>query len=240
MYKQTIARLELVRSCALQTVLTTGLAVALSVVMTQSASASILGDTVHGEMVFKDFPGLGNMFDPTPKPGCPECTVPPFPDSSGIQPNAVVTDADTTFPEFIFVDVGFLDVTVDIDESTIDVAVVNTTGTPPTAAPFGWEIRITGMEWVGPLPGFLTDASVIDDTLFPGLTASVIDAGTGILIDFPGRGSSTDQAVLDAYIANDSLTATVSFAAEHIPEPASAALWLIAMTGCAVVRRRRR
>lgn len=207
-----------------------------------NASATLIGDLVHGEMLFKDFPGLGNMFDPAPKPNCPQCTVPAFPESSGIQPLALVLDPDLVFPEFVFRDVGFLDVTADIDSSTIDVAVINTSGSPATEAPFGWEIRVTDMNWVDGPPGIVTSATVDDDTLFPGLTASVINEGTGILIDFPGRATNTPgtgpanvaQEVLDAFNNNGQLTATISFTAEHIPEPATCILFasaILAITG---------
>jgi hypothetical protein len=210
------------------------------------ASATLVGDLVHGEMLFKDFPGLGNMFDPAPKPGCMECTVPDFPASSGLQPFAMVLEPDLGFPEFVFRDVGFLDVTADIDEHTIDVKVLNTSGSPATEAPFGWEIRITDMDWVNGPPGLLTSAMVDDDTLFPGLTASVINGGTGILIDFPGRATGTPgtgpanvaQDVLDAYIANGMLTATISFTAEHIPEPATCALFATALLAIVGSRQR--
>jgi hypothetical protein len=205
------------------------------------SSASLVGDLVHGEMLFKDFPGLGNMFDPAIKPGCSECTVPDFPESSGIQPFAMVLDHQFAPLEFIFRDVGFLDVTADIKEHSIDVKVLNISGSLATEAPFGWEIRITDMDWINGPPGFLTSAMVDDDTLFPGLTASVIDGGTGILIDFPGRDTGTSgtgpaniaQEVLDAYIANDMLTATISFTAEHIPEPASCVLFAVALVAIA-------
>ena len=218
-------------------------ATTLLIAHTDSASATLLGDLVHGEMLFKDFPGLGNMFDPEPKPNCSACTVPDFPGSSGIQPLAMVLDPDLVFPEFIFRDVGFLDVTADVDESTIDVAVINTSGSDATEAPFGWEIRITGMDWINGPPGYLTSATVDDDSLFPGLTASVIDSGTGILIDFPGRATNTPgtgptntaQQLLDAYNANGQLTATISFTAKHIPEPATCILFVgavVAIFGC--------
>lgn len=218
-------------------------------VSASTSSATLVGDLVHGEMLFKDYPSLGNMFDPAPKSSCPECTVPDFPASSGIQPFAMVLDPDVAYPEFVFQDVGFLDVTADVDETTIDVLVTNTSGDDATEAPLGWEIRITGMQWDtnGGPPGFLTSASVDDDTLFPGLTASVIDAGTGILIDFPGRATSTPgtgpagvaQQVLDAYNDNGFLAATISFTVQHVPEPGTGALLgaaALVFTG----RRRRR
>jgi len=207
------------------------------------ASATLVGDLVHGEMLFKDFPSLGNMFDPAPKAGCPECTVPNFPESSGIQPLAMVMDTDLIYPEFIFRDVGFLDVTADVDNSSIDVAVINTSGSPATEAPFGWEIRITGMDWSGGPPGYLTSVSVDDDTLFPGLSASVINDGTGILIDFPGRATSTPgtgpagtaQDALDVYNDNGQLWASISFTVAHVPEPTTCALLasaVLVLAGC--------
>ena len=226
------------------------LAASLLGVQANTTSATLVGDLVHGEMLFKDFPALGNMFDPAPKPGCPLCTVPGFPTSSSIQPLALVIEPDITFPEFIFRDVGLLDVIADVDETTIDVAVFNTSGSAVTEAPLGWEIRITDMNWDsnGGLPKFLTSVSVVDDTLFPGLTASVIDAGTGILIDFPGRATGTSgtgpaglaQQVLDAYNANGQLTATISFTAHHMPEPSTAALLAAAALVFTCRRRRAR
>jgi len=235
MNRLTSARqvLRLLRADSLRRMMVLSLSVALLGSAADSVSASLIGDLVHGEMLFKDFPGLGNMFDPTPKPGCAECTVPDFPESSGMQPLAVVLDPDILGPEFIFRDVGFLDVTADIDSSTIDVAVINTSGSLATESPFGWEIRITGMDWIHGPPGYLTSATVDDDTFFPGLTASVIDDGTGILIDFPGRATNTSgtgpgntaQEVLDAYNQNGELWATISFTAHHIPEPATCVLF---------------
>ena len=149
---------KLLLASSIRRVLTLSFAVAMFGASTDTASASLLGDLVHGEMLFKDFPGLGNMFDTAPKAGCPQCTVPSFPGSSGIQPLAVVLDPDIVFPEFVFRDTGFLDVTADIDSSTIDVAVINTSGSLATEAPYGWEIRITGMDWINGPPGVLTSA----------------------------------------------------------------------------------
>ena len=237
---------RLLRASLIRRMVILSFAAALLGAHADTASATLLGDLVHGEMLFKDFPGLGNMFDPAPKPGCPACTVPDFPESSGIQPLAMVMDPDLVFPEFIFRDVDFLDVTADIDSSTIDVAVINTSGSDATEAPFGWEIRITGMDWINGPPGYLTSATVDDDTLFPGLTASVINEGTGILIDFPGRATNTPgtgpdntaQDVLDAYIANGQLTATISFTAEHTPEPATCSL--VAVAALVLMRWRQR
>lgn len=221
-----------------------GLALVMTVALAgwpAAAHAGVIGDTVSGTMFFKDFGFLGNMFDAADIDygNCPECSVPAPPDSSGIQPSALVTKADTTFPEYIFRDIGFLDVTVDIDAKTMQVTVQNTNGTP-TLAPFGWEIVISDIHWNGN-PNALTSAFVVDDTNFPGLTASVISGGSAILIDYPGRATGTagtgppalaDQVVA-VYAANNQLTATVAFA----PEPTSAALLVLAAVGC-VMRRR--
>lgn len=200
----------------------------------EMVSATLVGDIVFGEMLFKDSPGLGNLFDPAAKPGCPECTVPGFIESSGIQPVALVMETDFFFPEYIFREVGLQDVIANINNTTIDVTVINTSGSLATESPLGWEIRITDMDWINGPPGLLTSAMVDDDTLFPGLTASVINGGTGILIDFPGRATSTTgtgpanlaQDVLDAYNNNGQLSATISFTVMHIPEPATCSLFV--------------
>ena len=225
---------KLLRTTSARTLVMLFLAASLWCVQTSSAAATLVGDLVFGELLLKDDPNMGNLFDPAPKPSCPQCTVPGFPASSTVQPLALVIDPEIIFPEFIFREVGSLDVTADVDETAIHLAVINTSGSPATEAPLGWEIRITDMHWDsnGGPPAIVTSVTVDDDTLFPGLTASVINSGTGILIDFPGRATSTPgtgpaglaQQVLDAYNDHGQLTATVSFTVMHIPEPSTVAL----------------
>lgn len=223
----------------IRTSIFTCLVLALAAAPLSTASATLLGDFIDGEMILKDDPNLGNMFDPTPKPGCPTCTVPAFPSSSSIQPVAVVIDPDIIFPEFIFRKVSEYDVEVDIDIDSIDVSLINTSGSPAAVAPEGWEIRLTDINWNDGVPGILTSASIVDPNMFPGLTVSVINSGTGLLLDYPGSANANPNA-LSTYNDNSWLKATIVFTTQPtVPEPTSLATLAVGMVTLLTRRGRR-
>lgn len=211
------------RGIQLQRVLQLCLVFALLIIPLTQASATLLGDFIDGEMIFKNDPNLGNLFDPAPKAGCPTCVVPAFPASSSLQPAAVVLDPDVIFPEFVFHKLGEYNLEVDIDANSVDVSLINTSGSPASSSPEGWEIRLTDINWNDGVPGILTSASIVDPSLFPGLSVSVINSGTGLLLDYPGS-SAPHPNTLSTYNNNNQLAATIVFTTQPaVPEPTTLA-----------------
>ena len=202
-----------------------------------SAYASLLGDQVGGYMLYKHDPNMGNLFEPGVKPGCPECMVPdPF-ESSSIQPVAVVLDPDIIFREFIFRHIGLHDVTVDIDKTVINLSLLNTSGSAATENPYGFEIYLSSLNPKdGEVPGIITSASIVDESLFPGLSVSVVDGGTGLLLDF----SDAAPGILDAYNNFGILAATITLETMWIPEPGTCALAGLGLIGILGGMRRER
>ena len=195
------------------------------------AHATLTGDFIFGELLLKDDPNAGNLFDASATPGCAGCTVPPFPTASTVQPFAVVQDPDVFFPEFSFRKTGEYDLTADVDSASVEVVLDNIT----TGFLEGWEIRLRDLSWNDGVPGILTSATIVDPNSIPGLTVDVIDSGTGLLIDFPGAGVSPPLAIP----TGGPLSATIVFTTEAvIPEPATAAS--VAMAAVTLLTRRRR
>jgi len=167
---------------------------------------------IQGGLHFSDFPQLGNCFDPLDVANCrAPGAVPPFAPSSGIQPAAIVSEADDDFSEFVFDDGGNLIIRADVDAESIRVTLENTAQAPASCAPFGFDLPLRGLA----LPGSTVVASVVDAADFPGLSVTSIDEGTGISIHFPGRDacppeSENDLQVLGAYNADGTLEGTLS------------------------------
>ena len=69
------------------------------------ANASLVGATVDGSIVFTSYPSLGNCFDPADAAGCRSSSAtPPFAPTSSIQPQAIISEDDSDFPEPVFDD----------------------------------------------------------------------------------------------------------------------------------------
>lgn len=170
----------------------------LSMLAMQSPAATLVGATIYGDILFTDYPGIGNCFDPvvvSSNSGCRASGASaPFAPSSPTQPNATITEDDASYPELVFHDKGWLLLSVDIDGSTLSVTVDNTNALensnplPPntTSAPLAWQIRLTGFN-----ANSLSILDILgpDAALFPGLFATVVDEGDGILLDYQGRRS---------------------------------------------------
>ena len=201
-----------------------------------SVNATLIGDYVFGHMQYDYDPNMGNLFEPGAKPGCPECIVPdPF-ESSSLQPFAVVLDPDLFFPEFIFRHEGLHEVIVDIDEASIDLVLSNISGGPAVVAPHEFEIRLTDITWVEDgVPGIITSASIVDESLFPGLSVSVINEGTGLLLDF----SNSPPELLSTYNSHSDLWATIVFETALItPEPTTCLLAAFGLSAVLCMRKR--
>jgi hypothetical protein len=162
------------------------LASILIVGISAAAQAGLVGDTISGTLNWGHY--STNYFDPA------QGYVPAG--SSGIQPNAVVTDPDTTFVEFMFAD-GANAVNVDVDDLTIRVEVV------PTQT---WQIVSCYMH----LTGFDSDISSLTlvSSTIPSMTWSVVDSGHGLQIDFPSQ-----QIVPPGWVAVFRLSSTIAASA---------------------------
>jgi len=134
--------------------------------LTYGGSVALTGESISGVLNFSGDTSH-NYFDPA------NGYVPSG--SSGIQPNAVVADPDGAFLEFMFLN-GFSGLNVDVDASTIAVDQF-LLGAPGEASP--WDIYLTGFDT--DLSGIALGSSTV-----PGLTWSLIDAGHGLHMSFPG------------------------------------------------------
>jgi hypothetical protein len=134
-------------------------------VLGSPALANWTGDTVTGVLNFSGIPT--NYFDPV------NGLVPAG--SSGIQPNAVVSDPDGAFVEFMFLN-GFSGLNVDIDATSLLVHQFPLSGEGSAAS---WNIYISGFDTD------ITGISLVGSTI-PGLTWSLENNGDQINLSYPG------------------------------------------------------
>ena len=217
-----------------------------------SAQAALVGATIRGTLDFNDF-AVGNCFDPSDVTIPNFCraagATPPFAedrttDDSPNDPFSVVMDPDPSavlmdplvnplgvVPEFVYDDKGFLNVSLDVDATSLELVVTNTSGSPAGDTPFGWTIVVSdflnanGIEILGLTP----DAA--NAALFPGLTDSVINGGDAIQLVWAGRDSGgsappifgdPDFDSFTAYLNNGELRASFTIATVPVPP----AVWL--------------
>jgi hypothetical protein len=135
------------------------LALALGVVLLLPSVtfASLIGDTIFGELHFGGYPLTTNFWDPVNGY---------VPGGSGPQPNAIVNDPDVGYVEFQMED-SVNGLYGDVDAFTIDIHEF------PQLIPGGlnsWNIHIGGLDNLGPLTGY----SVLFSNFAPGsLTINV-------------------------------------------------------------------
>jgi len=217
-----------------------------------SAHASLVGATIRGTLDFNDF-AIGNCFDPSDViiPGfCrPIGATAPFAefrqtDDSPNNPTSVVMDPDPpavlvdplvnplgVVPEFVYDDATSINVSLDIDATSLEVVITNISGVAPTDTPFGWTIVVSDFFNANGIniSGLTPDAN--NASLFPGLASSVINGGDAIELFFAGRfagGTSPpisgdpDFDIFNAFANNGELRA--NFAVTFVPVPAAA--WL--------------
>ena len=134
-------------------------------VVVRPAQATLIGDTVQGEIVFNGF--TGNWFDPADHPGHQT-------GSSGIQPSAVVIDPDPAFTEFFYTDGTCqfcrVNISVDVDATTITIREFLINDSNPAGNLLGWDIWLTDLDWSGG-PGLIQSA-VVTSTDFTGFSIS--------------------------------------------------------------------
>lgn len=218
------------------------MAVLLVLVYTQG-HASLVGATIRGTLDFNDF-NLGNCFDPSVVASGSGCralsATAPFAedrqtDDSPSDPYSVVMDPDPSaqdqdplinplgvVPEFVYDDKGFLNVSVDVDASYLEVIVTNTSGSAPSLAPYGWTVVISDFLNANSIQIFGLTPDTDNGLLFPGMTGFVINGGDAIQLFFEGRNGAFDAAILTAYTDNGELRA--GFGITTVPIPA--AVWL--------------
>ena len=174
------------------------------------ASASLIGDTIGGELNFDGF--SENFFDPANGlvPG----------GSSGIQPQAVVNDPDAAFVEFQFLD-GSSGINVDVDENSVTI---NQFAVGGSFFANGWTITLTDLDWLG-TPGQIVGLEVDFDQF--GLTTAF------------GPDSLTFNWEGDDFPV-DGLTAEFAIITAHLPEPGTLALLGVGLLGLGVAAGRRR
>jgi len=178
--------------------------------------ASVEDDAIQGVLHFGDF-GQVNFFDPA------NGSIPSPPNSSGIQPAAVVSedDAGNGYVEFTYND-GYWIIDVDVDAATVEI----------TQRPFGspqrannWDIYLTGLDWSGETSG-IAEVYAISDGFLDGLALELVDDSS---LHFSFAGSSEYQ---DA-----GWKATFAL----VPEPSTLVMLLaLAATGAAVGWRQRK
>ena len=197
--------------------------------------ASLVGDTISGSIVFTDYPGLGNCFDPVDiDPGCNSY----FANTSGIQPNAVVSTDDASYPdylnngypEFLYSDTGpsglFLDVGVDVDASSIRLDIVDRSSIAPDVAltPLAWRIDLTGLD---DSAGDIIGAMITNQST--GSPFTVAFTANSLEINFLGRrdgevAEDLDPVLLNEWRTSGHLYADISIQTSAVPVPP--ALWL--------------
>ena len=209
--------------------------VGLLVFVCAKGQASLLGDTISGEITFIDYTFLGNCFGPDPvNPGCNSN----FMNTSGVQPNAIVSESDDSYPnflnngypEFLYSDTGssgdFLDVAVDVDASSVRVDIVDRSSIAPEVAltPLAWRIDLTGLnDSAGSIIGanIISQSSSSPFTL--GFTADSLE------INFLGRRAGDQVTDLDQDMLTQWRTSGMFFAnisLQTTPVPVPSALWL--------------
>ena len=130
-----------------------GLAICVALAGVVSANASTEGDTIHGTLYFGEL-GAKNYFDPANNdPANGRVYVPDPPESSGIQPAAVVSVDDTSngFVEFTYQDPSWR-INVDVDATTVEITQLPVGFSDPANS---WDIYLTGLDFNGG-PGGIT------------------------------------------------------------------------------------
>lgn len=207
-------------------------------------AATLTGTQISGSLVFADFASLGSCFDPNNFSNCtasaaPASTIPFRQTGAGVSQVLEGDDTYPTFvtgatspPEFLFDDVGFLVVSVDVDATTVSINIEDTLNLVPpedALAPYAWDIHLT-------LPdqsALLIESAVLIIDLFPGLTATIDDDGKGILFHYAGRRDNglpgEDPNARSVWIENGSFSATYELVVT--PLPATLPLFLSGLGG---------
>lgn len=218
------------------------IAIGFLVFMNSQAHASLVGQTITGSIDFTDF-NTGNCFDPSNPNSASLCNA-NFTNTSGIQPNAIVSEdddnyplfANNSYPEFLYSDTGaggdFLDVAVDVDSSSVLVEIIDRSNTLPEDAltPWGWTIDLSGLD------GIIAAGIIAQSSSTP--FAVNFSSGT-LSIDFIGRnhGGSLESGIEAQWKADGYLFANIAL--QPVPIPAAAWLFLSALSGLGVIKRRR-
>jgi hypothetical protein len=186
-----------------------------------SASATLVGDHIFGALHFGGFSDAWNFFDPLNPAGN---AVPAG--SSGIQPEAVVSEDDSLFYEFGFEDV-FSSIHVDVDGDTIRVEQLPLMG---MGLANEWEIELTDLDWGDGhgIAGLAISTSSID-----GLETEA--TGDAVTLRFPGGmlGPNGQSAVL-------SLSGEGPSHLPNVPEPSGFLVFAAGLTALQLGRPRHR
>jgi len=171
--------------------------------------ANWTGDSLTGVLNFGGWGGI-NFFDPA------NGYVPAG--SSGIQPNAVVSDTDGSFVEFMFLENIYSGINVDVDATSISVTQFPTTVDNGANS---WDVYIGGFD-----PD-VTNLSLVSNTMM-GLSWELLNGGDTLHFSkaYFERGSSMGQV-------------TLNLAANVIPAPGAILLGGIGVAFVGWLRRRR-
>jgi hypothetical protein len=195
-----------------------------------AAQATLIGDTIQGEINFLGFPGI-NFFDPA------NGQVPPPPDSSGIQPSAVVIDPDPTFPEFAYTDGTCggcrVNIHADVDASTVEIREFLINNSNPAINILGWDVWLEDLDWIDN-PGEIVGVDITSSD-FTGLTTSF--TADSVHISYPGGQDIDPNSLTDP---RTELVTLLTLQTVHIPEPASGMLVGFGLLGLVLLRTRSR
>ena len=185
-------------------------------------SATLLEDTITGELCF----GVGLFGNCVTN----EFVVNAAPGSSGIQPQAVVSETDASFVEFMSVGIDSSFFNVDVDSGSVSITQnLGTSGAPFNS--LGWLVILSDLDWL-PDPGQLLGLQNVVST-FP------IGAG----IDFQASPDvlriSADVGSFQADVNELTLSFDLETAHTPVPEPVTLALFSSGLAGLAFLRRRR-
>jgi len=208
--------------------------------------ASLVGDTIHGSIIFTSYTWIGNCFDPSNPLITSECNA-VFTDTSGIQPLAMVSEDDSQYPEFLYSDTGswgsFLDVVVDVDSYSVHIDIIDRSSIPPeqAATPLAWTIALTDLDWNPQASIIGADVTSYEypggeefDTIDPFVTSFGQD---WIDIDFVGREGDNDD-LLQAWIDYGHLVAVIDLQTNHVPIPSAVLLLGSGLIGIVGIRRK--